>query len=151
MKDQTKFDIVFNIFLAIFITLFVTIFIQAAGGTLTAEHLIIGLIQGFCLNFCLETFIDLPGLGNRFCMMVGIKDLGGKAAYFVRILAIVFVLVLLMTLILMFCEIGFSMGAGFFGFWLSKVPAIFVVAYITAIVFFVPCLKMTQAFCKPEN
>ncbi len=149
MCKKSSFPVVFNVFLAFFITLVVTIFVQAAGGTLSAETLVVGMIQGFCLNFTLETLIDLPAFGNFFVQRFHLK-IEGLAAYFVRIFFIVVLLVLLMSFFLMFCEIGFTLGAAFFGVWLSKVPAIFLVAYITALVAFVPCMKATQALCTKD-
>ena len=149
MFKKSSFGVVFNVFLAFFITLVLTIFVKATGGNLTAESLVIGMIEGFCLNLTLETLIDLPGLGSKFVALLHMKQ-ESKAAYFVRIFAIVVVIVLLMSFFLMFCEIGFAMGVGFLGFWITKVPAIFVVAYITAIIVFVPCLKATQALCTKE-
>ena len=50
-----------------------------------------------------------------------------------------------------FGEIGFAMGAGFFGFWITKVPAIFVVAYITAAIVFIPSMKATAVICSRED
>ena len=130
MCKKSKFPLVFNIFLAFFITLVVTIFVKAGEGALTPESFIIGMIQGFCLNMTLETIIDLPAMGNKF----------------VRAL-----IVLLMSFLLMFCEIGFAMGAGFFGFWITKVPAIFVVAYITAAIVFIPSMKATAVICSRDD
>ena len=138
MCKKSKFPLVFNIFLAFFITLVVTIFVKAGEGAL-------------CLNMTLETIIDLPAMGNKFVRALGVKKMEGPAAYFLRLLAIVFVIVLLMSFLLMFCEIGFAMGAGFFGFWITKVPAIFVVAYITAAIVFIPSMKATAVICSRED
>ena len=80
-------------FLAFFITLVVTIFVKAGEGALTPESFIIGMIQGFCLNMTLETIIDLPAMGNKFVRALGVKKMEGPAAYFLRLLAIVFVIV----------------------------------------------------------
>lgn len=110
MCKKSKFPLVFNIFLAFFITLVVTIFVKAGEGALTPESFIIGMIQGFCLNMTLETIIDLPAMGNKFVRALGVKKMEGPAAYFLRLLAIVFVIVLLMSFLLMFCEIGFAMA-----------------------------------------
>lgn len=44
-----------------------------------------------------------------------------------------------------------AMGAGFFGFWITKVPAIFVVAYITAAIVFIPSMKATAVICSRED
>ena len=142
MCKKSKFPLVFNIFLAFFITLVVTIFVKAGEGALTPESFIIGMIQGFCLNMTLETIIDLPAMGNKFVRALGVKKMEGP---------IVFVIVLLMSFLLMFCEIGFAMGAGFFGFWITKVPAIFVVAYITAAIVFIPSMKATAVICSRED
>lgn len=147
MFRKSNFPLVFNVFLAFFLSAVLTLFIKATSGALTLEQYIIGLIQSFCVNLTLEELIDLPKLGNRFVQLLGIRNIEGKAAYFTRILAIVFVMMLLMSFILMFCEIGFSLGLQFFLVWITKVPAIFLVAYITAVIFFVPSMKMTQALC----
>ena len=90
-------------------------------------------------------------MGNKFVRALGVKKMEGPAAYFLRLLAIVFVIVLLISFLLMFCEIGFAMGAGFFGFWITKVPAIFVVAYITAAIVFIPSMKATAVICSRED
>ena len=141
MCKKSKFPLVFNIFLAFFITLVVTIFVKAGEGALTPESFIMTL----------ETIIDLPAMGNKFVRALGVKKMEGPAAYFLRLLAIVFVIVLLMSFLLMFCEIGFAMGAGFFGFWITKVPAIFVVAYITAAIVFIPSMKAAAVICSRED
>lgn len=151
MCKKSKFPLVFNIFLAFFITLVVTLFVQAGQGTLSVPTFVVGMIQGFCLNLTLETIIDLPAMGNRFVKAVGIKNPGGAAAYFVRTLAIVFVIVILMSFILMFCEAGFALGDAFFGFWITKVPAIFVVAYVTALIAIAPSMKASMAICSREG
>ena len=44
-----------------------------------------------------------------------------------------------------------ALGAGFFGFWITKVPAIFVVAYITAAIVFIPSMKATAVICSRED
>lgn len=151
MFKKSSTNNVFNVLLAFFITLVVTLFIQIAGGTFTVPNFVVSMIYGFSVNFTLETLIDLPGIGNRFAMLLGVKNLGGKAAYFLRVLAIVFIIVILMTLILMFCEVGFQLGGAFFGFWISRVPAIFVVAYVTAILTVAPSLKAAMAMCTKEG
>lgn len=151
MFKRSKFPLIFNILLGFVISLVLTLFIQIAGGTLTLEHFLIGMVQGFCLNMTLETIIDLPGLGNGFLRMVGIQNMESPTAYFLRLVPIVVVLVLLMSLGLMFCEIGFSIGAAFFPAWLSRLPVIFVVAYITAVLTFLPCLKITTSLCSQEG
>ena len=133
MCKKSKFPLVFNIFLAFFITLVVTIFVKAGEGALTPGELYHRYDSGFCLNMTPGDHHRLsPAMGNKFVRALGARRWKAPAAYFLRLLAIVFVIVLLMSFLLMFCEIGFAMGAGFFGFWITKVPAIFVVAYITA-------------------
>ena len=149
MFKKSHFPVIFNIFLAFFITLTCTIFMKVASGTFTVDGFIISMIQGFCLNMTLETLIDLPAFGNLFVRLFRL-NMEGLAAYFVQILFIVILIVLLMSGILMFCDIGFAMGLGFFGFWLSKVPGVFVVAYITALIVFIPCMKATGALCSKE-
>ena len=150
MCKKSSFPVVFNVFLAFLITLVVTIFNLAVNKNLTGESLLIGMIHGFCLNLTLETLIDLPAFGNFFVKKFHLK-MDSPAAYFVRIFFIVLLLVIFMSFFLMFCEIGFAMGAAFFGFWASKLPAIFVVAYVTALVFFIPSMKAAKALCTREG
>src|SRR5699024_10646144 len=105
-----------------FITLAVTIFNLAVNNNLNVPALVVGMVYGFCLNLTLETLIDLPAFGNFFVKAFHLK-MESIGAYFVRIFFIVLLLVLLMSSILMFCEVGFLLGTGFFGFWITKVPA----------------------------
>ena len=149
MCKKKDFPVVMNVFLAFFITLAVTIFNLAANQNLNFPALVVNMVYGFCLNLTLETLIDLPAFGNFFVKAFRLK-MEGVGAYFVRIFFIALLLVLLMSSILMFCELGFVLGAGFFGFWITKVPAIFLVAYITALIFFPVCIKSAQARCTRE-
>lgn len=149
MCKKKDFPVVMNVFLAFFITLAVTIFNLAANNNLNVPALVVGMVYGFCLNLTLETLIDLPAFGNFFVKAFHLK-MESIGAYFVRIFFIVLLLVLLMSSILMFCEVGFLLGTGFFGFWITKVPAIFLVAYITALIFFPLCIKGAQALCTRD-
>ncbi len=149
MCNKKDFPVVMNVFLAFFITLSVTIFNLAVNNDLNTPALVVSMIHGFCLNMTLETIIDLPAFGNFFVKTFHLK-MEGPGAYFVRIFFIVLLLVLLMSSILMFCEVGFLLGAGFFGFWITKVPAIFLVAYVTALMFFPVCIKSAQALCTRD-
>ena len=149
MCKKKDFPVVFNVFLAFFITLTVTIFNLAVNQNLNVPALVTSMIYGFCLNMTLETLIDLPAFGNFFVKRLGLK-MEGLAAYCVRIFFIVILLVLLMSFILMFCELGFVLGAGFFAFWITKVPAIFLVAYITALIVLAPSMKAAQALCTRD-
>ena len=151
MCKKSKFPLVFNIFLAFFITLVVTLFVQAGQGTLSVPTIVVGMIQGISRHLPQETIIELPPHGNTVVNAAGIKNPGGAAAYFVRTLAIVFVIVILMSFILMFCEAGFALGGAFFGFWTTKVPAIFVVAYVTALIAIAPSMKASMAICSREG
>lgn len=149
MCKKKDFSVVMNVFLAFFITLSVTIFNLAVNNDLNIPALVVSMVHGFCLNMTLETIIDLPAFGNFFVKAFHLK-MEGPGAYFVRIFFIVLLLVLLMSSILMFCEVGFLLGAGFFGFWITKVPAIFLVAYVTALIFFPVCIKSAQALCTRD-
>ena len=128
----------------------VTIFVKAGEGALTPESFIIGMIQLLPQHDPGDHHRS-AAMGNQVRPRPGREEDGSPAAYFLRLLAIVFVIVLLMSFLLMFCEIGFAMGAGFFGFWITKVPAIFVVAYITAAIVFIPSMKATAVICSRED
>ena len=149
MCKKSRFPVVFNVILAFFITLTVTIFTLAAAGNLTMPALVVGMIQGFALNLTLETLIDLPAFGNFFVQRLHLNP-ESLAGYLVRVLFIVLLLVVLMSFILMFCELGFALGAAFFGVWVARLPAIFVVAYITAVIVVAPSMKAAQALCVKD-
>ena len=146
MCKKSSFPVVFNVFLAFFITLTVTIFTLSAQGTLNGLTLLVNMIYGFCVNLALETLIDLPAFGNMFVKAFHLK-MESIGAYFVRIFFIVALLVILMSFLLMYCEFGYQMGAAFFGTWAVKLPAIFLVAYITALIVMIPSTKAAQALC----
>ena len=48
-------------------------------------------------------------------------------------------------------RLGFALGGAFFGFWITKVPAIFVVAYVTALIAIAPSMKASMAICSREG
>lgn len=150
MCKKSSFPVIFNIFLAFFITLTVTIMILIGKGDLTPLSFVISMIQGFCLNMVVETLIDLLAFGNFFVKLFHIK-MESPLAYFVRIFFIVVLVVLIMSFVLMFCEMAPALGGAFIGVWITKVPAIFLVAYITALIVFIPSLKATQALCVKEG
>lgn len=149
MCKKSSFPVVFNVFLAFFITLAVTIFMLIANQDLTPLSLAINMIPGFCLNMTLETIIDLPAFGNFFVKLLHIK-MESILAYFVRIFFIAALLVLLMSFLLMFCELAPVLGGAFIGVWITRVPAIFVVAYATALIVFPLSMKGAQALCSRE-
>lgn len=150
MCKKSSFPVVFNVFLAFFVTLAATIFTLVMQDNLTPVNLLVNMITGFCVNLTLETLIDLPAFGNFFVKLFHLK-MEGLAAYFVRIFFIVVLMVLLMSLILMFCEMFPVMGWAFLAIWSKSVIGIFVVAYITALIVFGPSMKATQALCVKEG
>lgn len=151
MCKKSSFPVIFNVFLAFFITLTVTIFMLAVQNTLTPLNLLVNMIYGFCLNMVLETLIDLPGFGNLFLKLFNLK-FESVLGYFVRTFFIVALLVILMSVILMFCEFGYMLPpAVFLATWITKVPAIFLVAYITALIVIAPCMKVTASMCTKEG
>lgn len=149
MCKKSSFPLVFNVFLAFFITLTVTIYTLAVNQNLSVLLLVINMIPGFCLNLTLETLIDLPAFGNIFVKLSRLK-MEGAAAYFVRIFFIVALLVILMSFLLMFCDLAPVLGTAFLGVWVMQLPGIFVVAYITALIVFLPSMKASQALCCKE-
>lgn len=150
MFKKSSFPVIFNVFLAFFITLTVTILILVGKNDLTLLSFVISMVQGFCLNMVVETLIDLPAFGGLFVRLFHLKE-DGLPAYFVRIFFIVILVVLIMSFVLMFCEMASALGAAFIGVWITKVPAIFLVAYVTALIVFIPSMKATQALCVREG
>ena len=52
----------------------------------------------------------------------------------------------------MFCEFGYMLPAAvFLATWVTKLPAIFLVAYVTALIVIAPCMKLTAAICSQEG
>ena len=151
MCKKSKFPLVFNIFLAFFITLVVTIFVKAGEGALTPESFYHRYDSGLLPQHDPGDHHRSARHGQQVRPRPGRQEDGRPRRLFLRLLAIVFVIVLLISFLLMFCEIGFAMGAGFFGFWITKVPAIFVVAYITAAIVFIPSMKATAVICSRED
>lgn len=151
MFGKDKFLLVFNTNFALFFSIVLTLFVKGMAGALTVETFVIGFMQGFAVSFALEFIVDLPGLGAGFLKLLHIKkgpqSAAGRAVFIIPIVA---VMVVLMSGILMFWEIGFAMGLGFFGFFLSKLLPIFVVAYVTAFIFFPISMGITHALCTKE-
>ena len=151
MCKKSSFPVIFNVFLAFFITLTVTIFNLAVQHTLTPLNLLVNMVYGFCLNMVLETLIDLPGFGNKFLKIFHLK-FESVLGYFVRTFFIVALLVILMSIILMFCEFGYMLPpVVFLGTRITKLPAIFLVAYVTALIVIAPCMKLTGVICSKEG
>ena len=61
-------------------------------------------------------------------------------------------LVILMSIILMFCEFGYMLPpVVFLGTWITMLHAIFLVDYVTALIVIAPCMKLTGAICSKEG
>lgn len=151
MFGKDKFPVVFNALIALVFSVALTLFIKGVAGVLTAETFVLGFMQGFAVNFALGFVIDLSALGGGFLKLIRMKKgpetPGGMAVF---LIPVVVVMVVLMSGILMFWEVGFSLGLGFFGFWLPKLPPIFAVAYVTAFLFFPLSMKLSGALCSKE-
>lgn len=151
MCKKSSFPVIFNAFLVFFITLTVTIFNLAVQNGLTPLNLLVNMVYGFCLNMVLETLINLPGFGNMFLRLFHLKE-ESVVGYIVRTFFIVALLVILMSIILMFCEFGYMLPpVVFLATWVNKVPAIFLVAYVTALIVIAPCMKLTGVICFKEG
>ena len=151
MFGKDKFPVVFNAVFALLFSIVLTLFVKGVAGVLSVETFVVGLMQGFMVNFALEFLIDLPALGGGFLKLLRVKkgpqSPGGLVVF---LLPIVAVMAVLMSGILMFWEAGFALGVGFFGFWLPKLPPIFVVAYVTALLFFPISMRLSEALCSRE-
>ena len=154
MCKKSKFPLVFNIILGIVVTLVMTLYVKISQNMagiappLTFETFLTNFIPGFCLCMTLETIIDLPAMGNFFLRLFGVKNMEGTLAYFLRIFFIALILVVVMSFLLMFVDMGFAMPIPG---WLMSLPGTFLAAYVAVAVLFKPCLALTGILCSKEG
>lgn len=149
MFKKSSFGIVFNtIFSAVFAAA-LTVFIQISqNGETTPELFLMGLVPAFAINFVLGSYIPLVAVGNAFAGIF-VKNEKNPLFYFLRMLAIVFIMTALMSILVMFSEMGFTMElilAFLFSF-----PLTFAYAYVVACIVFPFLLKGAMALCSKEG
>ena len=139
---KSQFGLVFNIIFSFVFSALLTIFVKAVTHQLTFESFCMGMVPAFCINFVLGTFIPLVKMGNAFAGKFVKED--SKLFYFLRMLAIVFVMTALMSALVMFSEMGF----GFIPAFLKSFPGTFLYAYVAGCAVFPLLFKLTNMICS---
>lgn len=155
-KDQ--FGIVFNTIFAIMFAIFLPLYIggssmyREAGAILwgpLVQQLTKDFIPGFAVAFAIGTYIDLKAMGDGFARLCGVKNENGLLFHILRVASITFVMTVLMSLIMMFISVGYTMPAGaFFMAYLMSFPLTYVVALVVAFVTFAIGMPLTIALCR---
>lgn len=144
MFRKAQFPVVFNTIFSIVFSAALTFFVKLTSNQLTIETFFMGLVPAFAINFVLGTYIPLLKIGNKFAAIF-IKREEHPLFYFLRMLAIVFIMTAAMSLLVMFSEIGFQ-SVLIFAF-VSSFPATFLFAYLVGVCVFPILLKITQRLC----
>ena len=155
-KDQ--FGIVFNTIFSIMFAIFLPLYIDGSNMYREAGMILWGplvqqltkdFIPGFSVAFAIGTYIDLKGMGDSFARLCHVKNENGLLFHILRVASITFVMALLMSLIMMFIAVGYTMPAGaFFMAFLMSFPMTYVVALVVAFITFGFGLPLTMALCQ---
>ncbi|MCD7954150.1 MAG: hypothetical protein LUG93_00025 [Lachnospiraceae bacterium] len=148
MFKKSDFGIVFNTLFSLAFAAALTLFVKYTGGSLTFESFCMGLVPAFAINFTLGSYIPLLKVGNVFAGLF-VKDEKHPAFYFLRMLAIVVIMTILMSFLCMFYEMGFNPALPIA--FLASLPLTLVYAYVVACIIFPFLLKATQALCAKEG
>ena len=142
-KDQ--FGIVFNTIFSLMFAIFLPLYIDGsnmfreAGAILwgpLVQQLTKDFIPGFAVAFAIGTYIDLKAMGDGFARLCGVAS-------------ITFVMAVLMSLVMMFLAVGYTMPAGaFFMAYLMSFPLTYVVALVVAFITFAFGMPLTIALCR---
>lgn len=151
---NTIFGIMFGIFLPLYIT--GSNMMREAGAIMAVpllQQLCKDFIPAFAVTFVIGTYIDLKAMGDGFARLCGVKDENGLLFHILRVASITFVMTVLMSLIMMFLAVGFTMPVGqFFVAFLMSFPLTYVVALVVAFVTFAFGMPLTMALCtKPPK
>lgn len=129
-KDQ--FGIVFNTIFSLMFAIFLPLYIDGsnmfreAGAILwgpLVQQLTKDFIPGFAVAFAIGTYIDLKAMGDGFARLCGVKNENGLLFHILRVASITFVMAVLMSLVMMFLAVGYTMPAGaFFMAYLMSFP-----------------------------
>lgn len=155
-KDQ--FGIVFNTIFSIMFAIFLPLYIddsnmfREAGAILwgpLVQQLTKDFIPGFAVAFAIGTYIDLKAMGDGFARLCGVKNENGLLFHILRVASITFVMAVLMSLVMMFLAVGYTMPAGaFFMAYLMSFPLTYVVALVVAFITFAIGMPLTIALCR---
>ena len=64
------------------------------------------------MAFAIGTYIDLKAMGDGFARLCGVKNENGLLFHILRVASITFVMAVLMSLVMMFLAVGYTMPAG---------------------------------------
>lgn len=103
-----------------------------------------GLVPAFAVNFVLGTYIPLVKVSNGFASLF-MKNEKYPVFYLLRMFTIVLIMTAAMSLLVMFSEMGFTMGLVFA--FVGSFPRTFLFAYIVGALAFPGLLKLTQMLC----
>lgn len=144
-KDQ--FGLVFNTIFAIMFAIFLPLFIDWRNGILSFEQICKDFIPAFAVTFAIGTYIDLKAMGDRFARLCHVKNENGLLFHILRVASITFVMTFLMSIIMLFLSVGFSLGPIFFLAFLSSLPLTFAYALVVAFVTFAIGMPITIKLC----
>ena len=148
MFKKSQFGIVFNTVFSLVFSAALTLFIKAVQGNLSFNSFCMGMVPAFGINFTLGSYIPLVKVGNAFASRF-VKDENSKVFYFLRMLAIVFIMTALMSFLLMFSEMGFRRELIFA--FLGSVPMTFLFAYVVGCAVFPLLFGLTVNLCSKEG
>lgn len=144
MLKKEQFGLVFNTVFSLFFSAALTLFIKFSQHQLTAETFLMGLVPAFAINFVLGTFIPLVKVGSGFASLFT-RNEKSLLFYLLRMFMIVLIMTAAMSLLVMFSEMGFTMGLVFA--FIGSFPRTFLFAYIVGALAFPGLLKLTQMLC----
>ena len=89
------------------------------------------------------------GDNEGFARLCGVKNENGLLFHILRVASITFVMTVLMSLIMMFLSVGYTMPVGaFFMAYLMSFPMTYVVALVVAFITFAIGMPITMALCR---
>ncbi len=149
-KDQ--FGLVFNTIFCLMFAIFIPLFMEWQNGVLGLEAFCKDFIPGFTVALTVATYIDLKAMGDSFARKCGVKNENSLLFHILRVASITFVMTAIMTVVMTFLAVGFSLGPVFFLVCLKTFPAVYAVALVVAFITFAFGMKLTAALCvKPPK
>lgn len=145
MFKREQFGIVFNSIFAIVFSVALTFFVKFMNGQLTFESFAMGFVTSYGINFVLGSYIPLLKIGNAFAGIF-VKNEKSIVFYFLRMFMIVLIMAALMSILVMFTEMGFTMTLIFA--FIGSFPMVFLFAYVVGLVTFPFVLKATMTLCS---
>lgn len=151
MFGKEKFGLVFNTIFSLMFAVCLPLFLDWQSGMLGVERFCQSSIMAFCITFTMGSYIDLKAMGDFFARICGAKNENGTIFHILRVISITFVMTFLMSLVMMFLDVGFSLGSMFFIVLLKSFPLTFVFALAVAFVTFAVAMPLTGALCSKSN